>query len=68
MAETQAIAQEAANLVKVEYEVLPHILTIEEAIEKRSFLHVEKHLSRGDVEKGFQEADFIFEGEAHQMF
>ncbi|CAG8450196.1 3393_t:CDS:10 [Diversispora eburnea] len=61
VADTQAIAQEATNLVKIEYEVLPHILTIEEAIEKNSFYHIERRLSTGDVEKGFQEADLIFE-------
>ncbi|KAH7832158.1 xanthine dehydrogenase [Monocercomonoides exilis] len=38
LADTPQIAEYAATLVKVEYEVLPAILTLEEAVEKKSFL------------------------------
>ncbi|CAG8744209.1 11711_t:CDS:2, partial [Cetraspora pellucida] len=63
VAETKEIAQEAKSLVKIEYEVLPHILTIEEAIEQNSFFPMPLQLERGDIEKGFQEADYVFAGE-----
>ncbi|CAG8438485.1 13497_t:CDS:10 [Dentiscutata heterogama] len=64
VAETKKIAQEAKDLVKIEYEELPHIITIDEAIEQNSYYPVTPQLARGDVEKGFQESDYIFEGEA----
>ncbi|KAF0492202.1 putative xanthine dehydrogenase [Gigaspora margarita] len=63
VAETQAIAQEAVGLVKVNYSELPHILNIEEAIENNSFFPVNRRIVKGDVEKGLKEADFVFEGE-----
>ncbi|CAG8812762.1 37088_t:CDS:2, partial [Racocetra persica] len=64
VAETKKIAQEAKRLVKIEYEELPHILTIDEAIEQNSFFPMTPpQIVRGDIEKGFQEADHIFEGE-----
>ncbi|CAG8481826.1 9875_t:CDS:10, partial [Acaulospora colombiana] len=61
--EVFASKEEAVDLVKVEYEILPHVLTIEEAIEHDSFYPITRNLSNGDIEKGFQEADFVFEGE-----
>ncbi|CAG8551090.1 15786_t:CDS:10 [Acaulospora morrowiae] len=63
VADSQEIAKEAADLVVIEYEVLPHILTIEEAIEHNSFHPFDKSLSTGNIEKGFQESDHVFEGE-----
>ncbi|RIB14474.1 xanthine dehydrogenase [Gigaspora rosea] len=64
VAETKEIAQEAKDLVKIEYGELPYILTIEEAIEQNSYFPMTPQLARGDVEQGFQKADYIFEGEA----
>ncbi|MFA7671718.1 MAG: molybdopterin cofactor-binding domain-containing protein, partial [Sphaerochaetaceae bacterium] len=59
-------AENAAELVKVEYERLKPIFTMEEAKdEKGVFIHdktnvlSELHISRGDIEKGFKEADVI---------
>ncbi|CAH1763525.1 16119_t:CDS:10 [Entrophospora sp. SA101] len=63
VAENQSIAQEAVNLVKVEYEELPYILSIEEAIENNSFFPVHRTINKGDVDKALKEADFVFEGE-----
>ncbi|CAG8456029.1 15772_t:CDS:10 [Dentiscutata heterogama] len=63
VAETQAIAQEAVGLVKVHYSELPHILSIEEAIENNSYFPVNRRIVKGDIEKGLEEADFVFEGE-----
>jgi len=63
VANTQAIAQEAARLVKIEYQELPYVLTIEEAIEQSSFFPVDRRIVRGDVDKAMKEAHFVFEGE-----
>ena len=62
VAENQSIAREAVNLVKVEYYELPHILSIEEAIENNSFFPLDRTINRGDVDKALKEADFVFEG------
>ena len=62
VAENQSIAQEAVNLVKVEYHELPHILSIEEAIENNSFFPVNRTINKGDVDKALKEADFVFDG------
>lgn len=63
VAETQAQAQQAARLVKVDYHVLPAILTIEEAIAAQSFFVRDRTLGRGNVEEGFAESDVVVEGE-----
>ncbi|CAG8500087.1 2263_t:CDS:10 [Ambispora leptoticha] len=62
VADTQTLAQEAVRLVKVKYERLPYILTIEEAIDKQSFFPNERQIVRGDLDYAFNEADYIFEG------
>ncbi|CAG8618143.1 10822_t:CDS:10 [Funneliformis mosseae] len=62
VAETQAIAQEAALLVKIEYEELPHILTIEEALQQNSFFN-DNTMVKGDVDEAIQHSDYVFEGE-----
>ncbi|KAL7297372.1 hypothetical protein TKK_0009757 [Trichogramma kaykai] len=60
----QSIAQKAARLVRVTYEELkPVLLTIEEAIEANSYLGETRILSKGDVDKVFQEVDHVLEGE-----
>ena len=62
VANSQAIAQEAARLVKIEYQELPYVLTIEEAIERSSFFPFDRRMVRGDVDKAMKQADFVFEG------
>ncbi|MGH8629224.1 MAG: xanthine dehydrogenase family protein molybdopterin-binding subunit, partial [Burkholderiales bacterium] len=63
-------AAEAAKLIEVEYEELPYVLDAETALEAGApALHEGGNLqggkpntySRGDVEKGFAEADFVVE-------
>jgi xanthine dehydrogenase/oxidase len=63
VAESQAIAQEAALLVEIKYEELPYILTIEEAIEQVSFFNIDKKIIKGDVDEALQHSDYVFEGE-----
>lgn len=55
-------AEHAARAVKVEYEELPAIFTIEEAIEKESYFDHYHYINKGDVEKAFAEADHVFTG------
>ncbi len=79
------IAEEALNLIEVEYEVLPPVLTAQDAMKdgapllhedlklkefgqvtnKRSNIANHFQHKKGDVEKGFKEADVIVEREFH---
>ncbi|KIX06271.1 xanthine dehydrogenase, molybdopterin binding subunit [Rhinocladiella mackenziei CBS 650.93] len=66
-AETAIQAQKAARLVKVVYEDLPPILTIDEAIEANSFYPHPKQLRKGAAVEGsmdhvFSHCDRVFEG------
>lgn len=71
-AESEEIAEEALTLIKVEWEKLPAVFDPEEAM-KAGVPKVHDWadnnviqlvpIGQGDVEKGFKEADFIFEDE-----
>ncbi|XP_060113025.1 aldehyde oxidase 2-like [Heteronotia binoei] len=65
VAETYELAKEAAKKVKIQYQDLEPILTIEDAIRHNSYLLQEKKIEQGDVEKAFQTVDRIIEGENH---
>ncbi|XP_064607972.1 xanthine dehydrogenase/oxidase-like isoform X2 [Liolophura sinensis] len=57
-------AVSAAQCVKVTYEDLtPVILTIQEAIEAKSFLGLPWRVTRGNLEAGFAQSDEVLEGE-----
>ena len=81
-AETEEIARRAADLIEVEYEILPVVNSIEDSIKNETLVHEDWssyecssvcfpvqgtnigdqfHLSKGDVDKGFEEADLIVE-------
>ncbi|MEW5816785.1 MAG: xanthine dehydrogenase family protein molybdopterin-binding subunit [Spirochaetota bacterium] len=71
-AESVSIAEKAVRLIKVKYEQLPAVLTVEEALaedaprvhedEEGNLIEHTHHLMRaGDVEKGFAEAEVIIE-------
>lgn len=63
-ADTQAIAQRAAKLVKVVYDELPFIITIEDAIKHNSYLPgFPKTETVGDIKKTLKEADHVVAGE-----
>ncbi|MBI5934589.1 MAG: molybdopterin-dependent oxidoreductase [Chloroflexi bacterium] len=80
-AETPEIAEKALSLIEVEYEILPAILDLREALNNPTIIHDEteyvnfadshpaKNLAAeiridiGNVDKGFAEADEIFEAE-----
>jgi CO/xanthine dehydrogenase Mo-binding subunit len=69
-ADTPEIAAAAVKLIKLEYEDLPSVFTIDEAMEKNSprvhenspNLINKMEIGFGDTDKGFDEADFIYEG------
>ncbi|KAK7402210.1 hypothetical protein VNO78_14292 [Psophocarpus tetragonolobus] len=66
VADTHENAKIAAKNVHVEYEELPAILSIQDAVNARSFHpYTEKHMSKGDVDHCFQsgQCDRIIEGE-----
>lgn len=62
LATSAKIAEEAMRAVRIEYEELPAILTIEEAIEAESYFEHYRYIEDGDVEAGFKEADHVFTG------
>jgi xanthine dehydrogenase/oxidase len=57
-------AAEGARAVKVEYEELPAIYTIEEAIEQESYFDFFKEIKKGDPEESFKNCDYTFTGVA----
>uniref|UniRef100_A0A3Q2GVY3 Xanthine dehydrogenase/oxidase n=1 Tax=Equus caballus TaxID=9796 RepID=A0A3Q2GVY3_HORSE len=61
--DTPEHAQRAAQAVKITYEDLPAIITIEDAIKHNSFYGSELKIEKGDLQKGFAEADNIVSGE-----
>jgi CO/xanthine dehydrogenase Mo-binding subunit len=70
VAETEAIAAQARDLIEVEYEDLPVVVDVEEAIQPEApVLHPDvgsnvfghHKLYNGDVEAGFRQADVIVE-------
>jgi xanthine dehydrogenase/oxidase len=61
LAETKNQAQAAARAIKVEYEELPYILTIDEAIAAESYFKPRPKLERGDISK-IDQADHVLEG------
>ncbi|XP_047433058.1 xanthine dehydrogenase/oxidase [Mugil cephalus] len=65
VADTQLHAQRAAKAVRVQYEELQPIVTIQEAIAAQSFYHPIRTIQKGNMEAGFKQADHILEGEMH---
>uniref|UniRef100_UPI003AAE3139 xanthine dehydrogenase/oxidase n=1 Tax=Centroberyx gerrardi TaxID=166262 RepID=UPI003AAE3139 len=65
VADTQLHAQRAAKAVRIQYQELPAVVTIQEAIAAQSFYEPIRTIQRGDLEAGFQQADHVLEGEMH---
>ncbi|HEY0142871.1 MAG TPA: xanthine dehydrogenase molybdopterin binding subunit [Thermoanaerobaculia bacterium] len=61
-AETRAAALAARNAIRVEYDVLKPILTIEEAIDAQAFIGPTRFIRRGDAASVFASAEHILEG------
>lgn len=63
VAKDQVAAQRAAKLVKVTYEELPAIITIEEAIAAGSYHHWDgNRIKRGNIEEALAKSDHVIEG------
>ena len=62
LADSALHAAAGARAVAVQYEELPAIFSIEEAIEKESFFQHFKYIKKGDTEKAFAEADHVITG------
>jgi xanthine dehydrogenase molybdenum-binding subunit len=69
---SEEIAATALELIEVEYELLPALFEVEEALKpdaprihdtERNMVMSPARVEHGDVEQGFAEADFIIEGE-----
>ncbi|MEJ1271920.1 shugoshin 2A [Cricetulus griseus] len=66
IADSETHAKQAAKRVKIVYQDLePLILTIEEAIQNKSFYGSERKLQCGDIDEAFKTVDQILEGEIH---
>jgi xanthine dehydrogenase molybdenum-binding subunit len=67
---SEEIAEEALDLIEVEYDELPALISVEQALGSSVLIHGTKNnlvvdpvlVKRGDVERGFAEADLIIEG------
>ncbi|KAF4637755.1 hypothetical protein G7Y89_g328 [Cudoniella acicularis] len=62
LADSAIHATAGARVVKVDYEELPTIFSMEEAIEKESFFEHFRYIKRGDAEGAFKDADHVFTG------
>ncbi|NXE07252.1 AOXB oxidase, partial [Lophotis ruficrista] len=67
VAESLTQAKCGAEKVKIVYEDLEPILTIEDAIKHNSYITEERNIEKGDIEKGFKSADEIIEGSELHM-
>lgn len=63
VAETEDAARQGAAKVVVDYEPLPAIVTIKEAIESNSFHNQPQQVGRGDPAGALQQAEFVLSGE-----
>ena len=63
LGETLEAARRGAAAVEVDYEPLPSIVTIREAIAAESFQGARPTVARGDVEAGLARSAHVFEGE-----
>ncbi len=67
-AETAELAEAAARAVRIEYDALEPVLSVEDSLACRAVIHgannvlKEVTIARGDLERGFAEADTVVEG------
>lgn len=62
LAESAKHAEAGARAVSVQYEELPAIFTIEEAIVHQSYFDHYRFIKKGDVEEASKNADHVFSG------
>ena len=61
-AETEEIAKDATRKIKVQYEVLPHLVREEDLAKAGARAKPAGEQVKGDPDKAFQEADAVVEG------
>ncbi|EDO33791.1 predicted protein [Nematostella vectensis] len=64
-ADCKGVADSAAKLVKVTYEDMPAVFTIEDAIKEGSLFDVTLPVKCGDVTEGFAASDHVIQGEIY---
>ncbi|GAA2883028.1 xanthine dehydrogenase molybdopterin binding subunit [Microbacterium esteraromaticum] len=62
LGETQEAARLGAERVKVEYEELPSLITVHDAIEAQSFMGTPRTVKRGDAAAALANSAHVFEG------
>ncbi|MDC3083388.1 xanthine dehydrogenase molybdopterin binding subunit, partial [Pelagibacteraceae bacterium] len=65
IAKTNNLAKKAALKVKIDLKISKPIVSIEEALKKKSFVLKPKHLTRGDIKDGFKKSDNILKGKLY---
>ncbi|KAJ2598131.1 hypothetical protein GGF39_002768 [Coemansia sp. RSA 1721] len=65
LADNQRIAQEAARAVKVDYEPLPAVLTVRDAVDQNALFAEERVLRNGDVDRELAHSDHVLSGESY---
>ncbi len=65
IAKTNTLAKKAALKVKIELKISKPIVSIEEALKKKSFVLKPKHLTRGNIKDGFKKSDNILKGKLY---
>ena len=65
IAKTNNLAKKAALKVKIDLKISKPIVSIEEALKKKSFVLKPKHLPRGDIKDGFKKSDNILKGKLY---
>ncbi|KAH0790409.1 xanthine dehydrogenase isoform X2 [Histomonas meleagridis] len=62
LAEDRETAWKAAKLAKIEYEPLPAILNVEQAIKAKSYFDIHHQIKKGDPEEAFKHLPHVLEG------
>lgn len=62
LGETQEAARRGAERVKVEYEPLPSLITVQDAIDAESYQGIARTVQRGDAASALASAAHVFEG------
>ena len=65
IAKTNNLAKKAALKVKIDLKISKPIVSIEEALKKKSFVLKPKYLTRGDIKDGFKKSDNILKGKLY---
>ena len=65
IAKTNNLAKKAALKVKIDLKISKPIVSIEEALKKKSFVLKPKNLTRGNIKDGFKKSDNILKGKLY---